>query len=380
MVQGSLHKLCKSKEISHDDYLRSSRFPALDGLRAISVVLIFGAHFGGPAWALRAGWLGVHAFFVLSGFLITTLLLRERDATGAISLKAFYIRRAMRLLPAYFLVFLLVLGLSYFKQGEDWEQMKAASPYHLALSSDWAAFSPFGMAWTLGIEWKYYAVWSLMLAAFGTTNRACFSMAGVGLFLLAVVWSAGLASKWFLPWHYLGVVVGSLVAIGMHAKPTFKCLQHFNSNTTSVVIALCLLLVHWRSGSISARIGEGQMIAVYAVLVGLWLPSLLAQTMIGRTLASRALAFVGQRSYGLYLLQYVAWQIFLALFPQALVGPLAMIGNFFIALLLSDLLYRSLERPLVSIGQRLAGNAKRRDQAGVVGRTCQSPDGSKTSN
>lgn len=347
-----------SRHLAHDDYLRQKNFPALDGLRALSVVLVFGAHFGGLAWAPRAGWLGVHAFFVLSGFLITTLLLRERDATGGISLKAFYIRRGTRLLPVYLLVFAAVFGLSWLAQGEAWTQMKAAAPYHLTLLNEWADFSPFGMTWTLGVEWKYYAVWSLLLMLFGATNRACFATAAGCMLLLALLWTGGLASKWLVPWHYTGVLLGSVLAIAMHERRSFRWLQRLASGTVSAVIALLLLLVHWRSASISARLGEAQMILLYGVLVALWLPSLIAPTFMSRGLAARALVFVGRRSYALYLVQYIAWNTLLAVFPGLIVGPLALAANFMLALLIADVLYRWVEQPVMAWGHRLAASAR----------------------
>ena len=69
------------------------RFPALDGLRAIAAVIVVAFHFGGPRWTWLSGWVGVQLFFVLSGFLITTLMLREEESRGRVSLRSFYIRR-----------------------------------------------------------------------------------------------------------------------------------------------------------------------------------------------------------------------------------------------------------------------------------------------
>src|SRR6187551_1792962 len=87
---------------THADYLAQRRFPGLDGLRAIAASMVVLFHFGGPD--IVQGWIGVHLFFVLSGFLITTLLLREHDRAGRVALVDFYLRRAFRILPVYFLV------------------------------------------------------------------------------------------------------------------------------------------------------------------------------------------------------------------------------------------------------------------------------------
>lgn len=79
------------------------RLPCLDGLRALSILLVIFAHSGAqiPIFSKLDGHSGVTCFFVISGFLITLLLLRERERTGKISLKAFYLRRSLRILPAY---------------------------------------------------------------------------------------------------------------------------------------------------------------------------------------------------------------------------------------------------------------------------------------
>src|SRR3954453_4636913 len=80
--------------------------PALDGIRAFAVLAVVAGHLGLPL--ARGGWLGVDVFFVLSGYLITTLLLREHDRTGRVRLRLFYVRRLLRLYPA--LLVLLVTG------------------------------------------------------------------------------------------------------------------------------------------------------------------------------------------------------------------------------------------------------------------------------
>src|SRR4051794_23888731 len=92
-------------------WLTASRIRSLDGLRAISILMVTVAHIvpakGSPFprnwyWVARFGGLGVDVFFVISGFLITHLLIRERTKTGSISLSGFYTRRSLRIFPAYF--------------------------------------------------------------------------------------------------------------------------------------------------------------------------------------------------------------------------------------------------------------------------------------
>ena len=93
----------------HDGELKMGYQPALDGLRALSVIAVILYH-ANVSW-LPGGFLGVEVFFVVSGFLITSLMLEERAASGRVSLRLFWIRRARRLLPALF-VMLLALAIA----------------------------------------------------------------------------------------------------------------------------------------------------------------------------------------------------------------------------------------------------------------------------
>src|SRR5581483_9077803 len=100
-------------QANFERFMAIRRFSALDGCRALSVIAVVWQHTSGspgPSF-LQKGFLGVDFFFAISGFLITSLLLRERDAVGAISLRKFYARRALRIFPLYYLALLIYLGL-----------------------------------------------------------------------------------------------------------------------------------------------------------------------------------------------------------------------------------------------------------------------------
>jgi peptidoglycan/LPS O-acetylase OafA/YrhL len=150
-------------------------WPALDGVRAIAIVAVVAYHLG----HLGGGWIGVDIFFVLSGYLITTLLLTERSGTGRIALKRFWARRARRLLPAVLLL-LIVLGvyawaggpglvpaqlrapaLATLFYGANWQQIAYSHSYFAAFSSP----TPLVHTWSLAIEEQYYIVWPLLVLA-----------------------------------------------------------------------------------------------------------------------------------------------------------------------------------------------------------------------
>ena len=144
--------------------------PQLDGLRALAVLAVVGFHASIVSGA-KGGYLGVEPFFVLSGFLITTLLVQERQNRGAIGLRDFYMRRALRLLPALF-VFLAAVSLYALARPNAaevrhfWHDLVATVAY----AADWvyALQGQFDTrmlshTWTLAVEEQFYAIWPLVL-------------------------------------------------------------------------------------------------------------------------------------------------------------------------------------------------------------------------
>ena len=160
-----------------------ARKPALDGLRGIAVAAVVVNHLRPNA--LPGGWLGVDVFFVLSGYLITSLLLTERTATGRIDLGRFYSRRARRLLPALFLVLVGVTvaarlapdapgfndlrydGLSALAYVANWHFIASGAKYFNALTP-----SPLQHLWSLSIEEQFYLAWPIALVLVLRRGRA----------------------------------------------------------------------------------------------------------------------------------------------------------------------------------------------------------------
>ena len=155
---------------------RGDRLPGLDGLRAIAVlaVVVYHADLG---W-LPGGFLGVDVFFVISGFLITTLLLAERERLGRIRLRAFWMRRARRLLPALFLVLVATLTLAVVLAPDEVARLRGDTLAALGYVTNWYLIvrqqsyfeamgrpSPLLHLWSLAVEEQFYVVWPLVLAA-----------------------------------------------------------------------------------------------------------------------------------------------------------------------------------------------------------------------
>src|SRR5882672_8926270 len=139
--------------------------PSLDGVRAIAILAVLACH---CEW-LQSGYLGVDVFFALSGFLITSLLLEEYTATGTITLRWFYARRALRLLPA--LLGLLVVGTSVilFTVPAEYGPLalhEAAAVLFYVANWAWLIGLPLGLyghTWSLAIEEQFYMLWPLAL-------------------------------------------------------------------------------------------------------------------------------------------------------------------------------------------------------------------------
>lgn len=172
----------------------STRIPSLDGIRALAFLLVFVDH---AQWPGPGGALGVTVFFFLSGYLITTLLLREESRTGGIDLRAFWARRAMRILPLFYLVLaaaaaLTVLGArqAELRAGPLLAQALHGSNYLFIRSGE--AGTPIGTDtyWSLAVEEHYYAVFPLLalLAVRRQTSRRMRALVLLGLCLAVLAW------------------------------------------------------------------------------------------------------------------------------------------------------------------------------------------------
>ena len=172
---------------------------ALDGLRGLAVVAVVIFHAG----HLRGGYLGVDLFFVLSGFLITSLLLREHTTTGRIGLIGFWARRARRLLPA---LAVMLLGVALFAatiatpreietlRGDVWATIGYVANWRAITSGHdyWALFrspSPLEHTWSLAIEEQFYLLWPLVIVGLAAFGRNTLSRRVIGLSLFGATGS-----------------------------------------------------------------------------------------------------------------------------------------------------------------------------------------------
>ena len=158
----------------YDEWRATRYFSGLEGLRAVAALLVVFHHARTHRlWGALEGWNGVTLFFVLSGFLITTLALREEDEHGALRWRAFVIRRGFRILPIYFasLALYAVVMFSVGLGGSHRSVFTHALPWYLSPFPEVPFFTKthivFSLAWSLGIEEKFYLLWPLLAFVVG---------------------------------------------------------------------------------------------------------------------------------------------------------------------------------------------------------------------
>lgn len=177
-----------------------SYMPQLDGLRAIAIFLVVGYHLGVPL--MWGGFLGVDVFLVLSGFLITSILMRERNRTGRLDLPGFWLRRVIRLLPAVVVMAaVVVIYASEIRHPSDESYVFAALAAvtytaNLFIAFGGANFGALDQTWSLSLEEQFYLVWPLALIGLSRISNkakiAVLATACIGSFVLLAMLASAL--------------------------------------------------------------------------------------------------------------------------------------------------------------------------------------------
>ena len=322
----------------------------LDGLRAIAVALVVVYHLF-PWLGLESGFVGVDVFFVISGFLITTLLVREHARDGRIGLRRFWLRRARRLLPALALVVLTCASLAWVIGGDVLTRIGAQIAGAATFSYNWVALATgagyftdqtpelFRNLWSLAVEEQFYLLWPLLLPLVlrlpGARGRAyTVAIAALG----SAAWMAVLAATgtditrayFGTDSHAFGLLLGAGLALALQplaGAPLDERPAWVRRRRTRIaalglgVIGLAFLIVVGalpQTTSIWTFPGGllGASLATVLVIAAAVWPGTDRPTLFGRGLDARALRVVGERSYGLYLWH---WPL-LVLFTSAIGG------------------------------------------------------------
>jgi peptidoglycan/LPS O-acetylase OafA/YrhL len=279
---------------------RLAYVPALDGLRGLAVLLVIAFHYTGKPFG---GGYGVDLFFVLSGFLITTLLLEERAANGRIGLGAFYLRRARRLFPA--LAALLCAYLVY-NAILNRDALGTVADYGLYFGNIYFVISHkadntgLGHLWSLAEEEQFYLLWPMLLLLLARTKRPLYWIGALVLALIAyrsalIVHGANMTRLYRAPdTHSEGLLLGAALAI--LRQKGFVAGEWAGKLGLALTIPTALAGA-WHFGLPVFELGA---LLLVAAAVG--------STEIARALSVRPLVWLGTLSYSLYLWHYpVLW-------------------------------------------------------------------------
>ena len=297
--------------------------PALDGLRAVAVLAVVLYHLD-YGW-MSGGFLGVDTFFVLSGYLITSLLLVEYDATGTISLRDFWSRRARRLLPAALLLLVVVAAYSWLAaptdrldtiRGDGLATLAYVANWRFILDDAsyfelWSEASPLRHMWSLAIEEQFYVVWPLVVfgllrAGRGRPNAlavSCVLGTAGSVVLMAVLADIDRSRAYFgTDTRAHTILVGAILAITLRRFPPTSArairMLHTGGAAALALVGAAFVVVtdsdiaFYRGGSFAFSLAVAAVIAA-----GVTGRASLATTVLDRG----SLRWVGQVSYGLYL-------------------------------------------------------------------------------
>jgi peptidoglycan/LPS O-acetylase OafA/YrhL len=381
-----------------------AQIPALDGMRAVAILAVFAYHTvrstnadGIVAKGLlalgSAGWMGVDLFFVLSGFLITGILLDTRGAAGYY--RSFVMRRALRILPLYYVALaLLLVGTALLSgaAGAESAALRGAQAWYwahvvnLLVARDGFPGAPLhtGHFWSLAVEEQFYIVWPLVVATCSTAalRRVCFTMIGLALAtrfgVVAYMWGNDVVpAAYVLPFARLDTLaLGAWLAI-VARQPGGLALgwRRIRQWGALGLVALASIAVSVRSlqwGTLPMQTVGYTAVALVAMAV---LVMVLRSTgILLRIMTTRPLEHVGRRSYALYVLHYPL--IPLAGFAGITGDSIsAWIGSQAIGLLLwmtlllaaslalAELSWIAIERPCLALKEKVA---RRPGQASVA--------------
>lgn len=287
---------------------RLSYVPALDGLRGVAIALVVAFHyFGFPP----GGSDGVDLFFVLSGFLITTLLLEERAGTGTVRLAAFYTRRVRRLIPALLAMLAAFSVIAAFKGIDPLPQLGRFGFYTGNLIR--AYFDPHGQStssglghlWSLAEEEQFYLVWPLLLLLLARTRRLLLLTGAIAIALIAyravlVLDGASLIRIFYGPdTRADGLLIGALLAIIRQ-----RCVVRIPAGAIPWLLAAATVAVVVPAG---VRGWPLVVLPGFELVCAGMIAAAVGGSAITGPLEWSPLVFLGKISYSLYLWHYMIW-------------------------------------------------------------------------
>lgn len=349
-----------------DTYRATRQFGALNGLRFVCIAMVIWHHVPNKgalvdlgAFVTR-GFLGVDFFFVLSGYLITTLLLREEDTHGRFDLVHFYWRRLLRIVPVYF--FVVSLMAVYFIGIEGRTALWEVLPYYYLFLSNFLIdhIPNLTITWSLSMEEQYYLVWPALLLLVPRRLIVPLLLGLIALNIVAVLGVLGVTAPTWGPLRftlpaatYAPILMGALVAIMLHQRAGFMALfpvlgSKFAPLLAFLGLGLAIALAPSDVRGLPNLVIHTLMCAALASLV------MREDTFLHPVLALPWIARIGEISYGMYLYHLIMLTVvFKAVGALGLSLPppgLLFVLYFAMTVAVAELSFRTLERWF--LGQR----------------------------
>jgi peptidoglycan/LPS O-acetylase OafA/YrhL len=361
--------------------------PGLDGVRGVAIVLVLAYHSIYGERFLPGGFIGVDIFFVLSGFLITSILLEEWGRRSGISFRQFYRRRALRLFPALWVVMAAQLTYSlaiHSPRRPELKMLTAIFFYFGNWSWKFGVYLPstMGQMWTLAIEEQFYLVWPLLLLGLmRSRNRRLTVGVMVGLIAVAffsrlALWQSGVFWTKITAQTEVrldALIIGALLSYAL--KIGWRTPRRIGAYglAAGAAIGVLALVIHPWSGWMFQ--GGYTVVAVAAALL-IW-AALDRGTLVGRAMAVRPARVLGRLSYSLYLwhgLIFVAVQREWPHWP----GVARLVAGVGLTAIAATLSYRFVEQPFLRRKNTVAGVGEGTGTGTGVGRPAAGPEAPRT--
>lgn len=368
-----------SVEVEYRDFLARRHFGSLDGIRCIAILVVLWHHsaissnisLGGIS---ERGFLGVDLFFVLSGFLIVTLLLREKSRRGEIALGKFYMRRTLRIFPPYYaLLALLVVVYLAIPNLNTAAGFFNCLPYYVTYTSNWSLLQAANLAiiWSLATEEQFYLVWPavekflrpwaiavVLGAVIGVNQLINFGLLD-GLFA-RIYETQGRPNLPILECTFTPIALGVVAAHVLNNSRGYVLARQwlggrYSPLALSVLIVILLICL---PGDLSGW----PRLAIH-IAIALWLASLVVREdhIMRPILAAAPITFIGAVSYGMYLYHmWVFHAVGVGCRSLEIRSELAVFAlNVAATIVVATASYRLLERPFLAMKDRFASASPR---------------------
>lgn len=345
----------------------TKRIPSLDGLRAISIVMVLLGHLEGsaglPVRSLPFAWgeLGVTVFFVISGYLITSLLLKEQDRTGTVSLKMFYFRRTLRIFPAMYVFLAVIVALAAMGLLAGPDEPERVQVHHADIIAAATYVMNFrvhhtwwlGHTWSLSVEEQFYLLWPAAVAFLGIAGGlrgAIGAMVAAPLFrvvfylafpdLRELVYSA-------FPFVFDALATGCVLAILRRQLWANRWYRALLESRLFVLVPVIVGTIYRLRPSVGVFLLVGSTLINIGIAMCIDWSMRFPQSQVGRLLNSRPLVWVGVVSYSLYLWQ----QLFLCRYHTSWFTTFPF--NIVLAFAAATASYHLVEQPFLRLRERL---------------------------